>query len=111
MPRRLPLRAWLLALAPALLAALVLPRPRAEASPAPAGRVLAPALAATAARADTAALAPRPMRSVSELPSFWYTRAERTGYRATATYGETVDYLRRLAAASRWLSVQPVSIL
>lgn len=52
------------------------------------------------------ALAPHPMRAASDVPVFWQTRAERTGYRQSATYDETVEYLKRLATVSPLLRVQ-----
>jgi hypothetical protein len=36
--------------------------------------------------------------------SDWRTRAEKTGYRETSDYAETVAYCKRLAAASPWVS-------
>ncbi len=51
-------------------------------------------------------LAPRPMPALAEVPVFWQTRAERTNYRFTADYEQTVEYLRRLATASPYLRVQ-----
>ena len=70
--------------------------------------LLAPARASAQARADSAApaLAPRPMAPVLGLSTFWATRAERTGYRLTSTYDETVDYLRRLEAGSTLIHVE-----
>jgi murein tripeptide amidase MpaA len=41
----------------------------------------------------------------SSIPPEWQTRAEKTGYRETPTYEETLAYARRLAAASRWIRV------
>jgi hypothetical protein len=62
---------------------------------------------APAAAPDTLpALAPRPMQAVTDVPVFWQTVAERTGYRQTATYDQTVEYLRRLATVSSLLRVQ-----
>jgi murein tripeptide amidase MpaA len=56
--------------------------------------------------ADSLALAPRPMAPVLGLSSFWATRAERSGYRLTSTYDETVEYLRRLESGSSSIRVQ-----
>jgi len=39
------------------------------------------------------------------VPEAWQTRAERTGYRETATYDETVEFCRRLERASPWVRV------
>ena len=80
-----------LALSTVLLALAATPAPARTPAPAP---------------ADTAPLAPRAMAPTTEVPGYWFTRAERTGYRQTATYDETVAYLRRLEAASTWFSVQ-----
>ena len=68
--------------------------------------LLAPGPTSAQVRADSLALAPRPMAPVLELSAFWATRAERTGYRLTSTYDETVEYLRRLEAASTLIRVQ-----
>jgi hypothetical protein len=85
----------------AVVASLAAFSPRSTAAPAPRATA-APAPGA----ADSLVLTPRPMAPLPEVSSFWYTRAERTGYRQTATYDQTVEYLRRLPAASRWISVQ-----
>jgi hypothetical protein len=55
-------------------------------------------------RADS--LAPLPMAPVAGLSAYWATRAERSGYRLTSTYDETVEYLRRLEAGSSLIHVQ-----
>ena len=39
------------------------------------------------------------------VPSTWITPAERTAYRTTPTYDETMAYLRRLEHESRWIRV------
>ena len=85
----------------AVAASLATLPPQATAAPSPRASA-APAPGAT----DSLALTPRPMAPLPEVSSFWYTRAERTGYRQTATYDQTVEYLRRLPAASRWIGVQ-----
>jgi len=66
--------------------------------------VASPASAQT--RADSLALAPRPMAPLPGLSTFWTTRAERSGYRLTSTYDETVEYLRRLESSSSLIRVQ-----
>ena len=38
-------------------------------------------------------------------PPYWYTRAEKTGYRATADYDETMRYCRQLEAGGSWIKV------
>ena len=68
--------------------------------------LLAPGPASAQVSADSLARAPRPMAPTNTLPSFWFTRAERTGYRQTSTYDETAAYLRRLEAASSLIHVE-----
>ena len=51
---------------------------------------------------DTLLLA---MPQVNDVPLFWRTRAERTGFKATATYDETMRYLRQLEGGSDWVHV------
>src|SRR5262245_1398277 len=41
----------------------------------------------------------------SGVSAFWKTRAERTGYRQTADYDETMRYCRALEGASNWVRV------
>jgi hypothetical protein len=93
----------------AVLVALAAATPSPSRAVAPTGP--GPALRAGAPRVGTLAdtlppLTPRPMPAVADVPAFWQTRAERTGYRQTPTYDETVEYLRRLATASSFLRVQ-----
>ena len=40
------------------------------------------------------------------IPPFWRTRAERSGYRQTADYDETVRYCRMLAAGTEWIKLE-----
>lgn len=40
------------------------------------------------------------------IPSEWQTHAEKTDYRETPTYSETVAFARRLADASQWIRYQ-----
>ena len=40
------------------------------------------------------------------VPAEWLTHAEKTDYRETPTFDETVAYARRLTAASPWLRLQ-----
>ena len=78
--------------------------------------LLAVALAAAApARPDSTAPARAPARSAPALPDtlrpggippFWQTRAERSNYRLTADYDETMRYCRVLAAASPWIKLE-----
>ena len=39
----------------------------------------------------------------SDVPSEWLTRAERTGFRQTPRYDETIAFCRRLAESSEWI--------
>lgn len=53
---------------------------------------------------------PVPVRTAAgvdaPVPYYWQTRAERTQYRLTADYAETMRYLGQLEGGSRWISVQ-----
>ena len=69
----------------ALLAALAL------AAAAPAGRTAAPGSA---------------MPSPGDVPPFWRTRAERSGFQSTPDYDETMRYVRQLEGASLWIRVE-----
>ena len=62
---------------------------------APPGLSQPPASAAPPVPADT-------MR-VPEAPQYWRTRAEKTNYRQTADYDETIRYCRQLEAGSNWV--------
>lgn len=41
----------------------------------------------------------------AEIPGFWRTRAERTAWKQTADYDETMRYCRQLEGGSRWVKV------
>ena len=41
----------------------------------------------------------------STIPGYWRTRAERTNWRFTADYDETMRYCRQLEAGSRWIKL------
>ena len=41
----------------------------------------------------------------NEVPGFWRTRAERTGWKQTSDYDETMRYCRQLEGGSRWVKV------
>lgn len=41
----------------------------------------------------------------NDVPGFWRTRAERTAWRQTADYDETMRYCRQLEGGSRWIRV------
>lgn len=47
-----------------------------------------------------------PVRPPADLPpTYWKTRAEKSAYRITADYDETMRFCRLLEAASRWIKV------
>ncbi len=80
----------------------------ATATPAPAA-----ATAPTAAPSSPATSAPAPAPAApaeKPIPIYWQTKAERTGYRVTPDYEETMRYLRQLEAGSRWISVQSFGV-
>jgi hypothetical protein len=68
--------------------------------------LLAPGTTSAQILPDSLVLAPRPMAPLLGLSAFWSTRAERSGYRLTSTYDETVEYLRRIESASSLIRVQ-----
>jgi murein tripeptide amidase MpaA len=54
----------------------------------------APAVLTSPAMPDTA------------VPVFWRTRAEKTGYRVTADYDETIRFCQQMEGGSRWIDYQ-----
>ena len=74
-------------------------RATAAAAHADSARAHAPAPAGRAAPADSA-------RAAGAIPPFWQTRAERSGYRLTSDYDETMRYCRTLAAGTEWIKLQ-----
>src|SRR5258706_12180461 len=78
-----------------MLAVLLLSGLLAAAVPADSAR--RPAAAAT--RADSA-------RAPSGVPAFWQPRAERSGYRLTSDYDETMRYCRTMAAGTEWIKLE-----
>ncbi|MCC6349494.1 MAG: M14 family metallopeptidase [Candidatus Eisenbacteria bacterium] len=124
--RTLPVR--LAPVAAALLiaaAALVAGEPRAQglaaipARPDTLGRLSPARMLADSARRPVT-LPPRPVvpppRPVApdtsngpavpaDIPGFWRTRAERTAWKQTADYDETMRYCRQLEGGSRWIKV------
>ncbi|MBU0719413.1 MAG: hypothetical protein KJ749_14290 [Planctomycetes bacterium] len=50
---------------------------------------------------------PNPSRDV---PAEWLTTAERTEFRQTPRYDETIEYCRRLANASDWIDLQSFGV-
>jgi hypothetical protein len=77
---------------------------------------LALALAATPAPAKSAQSPPArtaeppvstaPAMPDTAVPSYWRTRAERSGYRVTADYDETIRFCKQMEAGSRWIQYQ-----
>jgi murein tripeptide amidase MpaA len=45
------------------------------------------------------------MPATQDVPIYWRTRAERSGFHATADYAETMRYLRLLEGGSNWVKV------
>ena len=72
---------------------------------APRGDTLEPAPDPARLVAAETPLAARPAARDSVIPFYWRTRAERTGYRQTANYEETMRYCRQIEGASRWVKV------
>lgn len=60
---------------------------------------------ATPPPVGAAAKAPEGPPVSSSIPALWLTRAERSGWRETAGYDETMRYCRQLEAASRWIKL------
>src|SRR5262245_36902248 len=40
------------------------------------------------------------------IPRIWHSRAERTKWKQTADYDETIRYCRQLEAGSRWIKLE-----
>ena len=65
------------------------------------------ARAVTRAPASPAAATSSPARPASNIiPAFWQTRAERSGYRLTSDYDETMRFCRTLAAGTEWIKLE-----
>jgi len=79
-------------------------RATAPARPNPAN---APAPLDTIAPGSAARALPAPGTSVTstDVAAYWRTKAEKTGYRQTPDYDETIRYCRQLEAASTWVRV------
>ena len=60
-----------------------------------------PPASAPAAAPETVSTAPAMPDTL--VPSFWLTRAERTRYRQTADYDETVRYCKQMEGGSNWI--------
>lgn len=52
------------------------------------------------------ALEPGTSVTSTDVPTYWQTWAERTGYRQTSDYEATMRYLRQMEAGSRWIKVE-----
>ena len=61
------------------------------------------ALAAALAPPDSMPAPSSPGAAPAAIPASWQTRAERSGYRLTGDYDETIRFCRALAAASQWV--------
>jgi murein tripeptide amidase MpaA len=79
----------------------------AHANPSRPNAANAPAPLDTIAPGSAARALPPPGTSVTsaDVPSFWRTRAEKTGYRETPDLDETVRYCKQIEAASTWVRV------
>jgi hypothetical protein len=88
-----------------MIAMLLLTGLLAAAAPQPdsAGARLAPDSTAQAPAAPAPAAAPPAQAAI---PPFWQTRAERSGYRLTSDYAETMRYCRTLAAGTEWIRLE-----
>jgi murein tripeptide amidase MpaA len=62
-----------------------------------------PASALTRPPASLSAPAPAETLSRPTIPVYWRTRAERTDYKLTSDYDETVRYCKQLEAGSNWV--------
>jgi murein tripeptide amidase MpaA len=78
----------------ALLLAVLFALPAAAAPPAAIAAAQPSAPAAASAVADTS------------IPLYWRTRAERSGYRVTPDYDETVRFCKQIEAGSRWVKFE-----
>ncbi len=58
------------------------------------------------AAAATDVVSTAPAMPDTAVPVFWRTRAERTGYRQSADYDETIRYCRQMEGGSRWIQMQ-----
>ena len=56
-------------------------------------------------QAGSASLTPEPAVDTG-IPRMWLTKAERTSWKQTADYDETMRYCRQLEAGSRWIRVE-----
>jgi murein tripeptide amidase MpaA len=85
----------------ALLLAALITFPAAAAPPA------AVATAQPSASKQTTA-APAAATAVADttIPLYWRTRAERSGYRVTPDYDETLRFCKQIEAGSRWVKVE-----
>uniref|UniRef100_A0A832MK83 Peptidase M14 n=1 Tax=Eiseniibacteriota bacterium TaxID=2212470 RepID=A0A832MK83_UNCEI len=80
--------------------------PRARAPVAPAG--LTPESVLAPFPSTQGAQSPAPGSSVTstDVPPYWQTWAERTGYRQTSDHDATMRYVRQIEAGSRWVKVE-----
>ena len=83
-------------------------KPAAPPRSAPGGKPAMPAAAkpAPAPSVETEKVSTAPAMPDTLVPAFWQTRAERTGYRFTADYDETIRFCKQLEAGTRWIQYQ-----
>ena len=48
------------------------------------------------------------MPRVEDVPAYWRTRAERTGFKSTSTYDETMRYMKMLEGGSDWVRIASI---
>ena len=80
--------------------------PGASATPSQAGGPLTGQTPATLPTGAPMRKAGSAMPGPEEVPMYWRTRAERTGYHVTPDYEETMRYLRQLAGESEWIKIE-----
>jgi hypothetical protein len=71
---------------------------------------LAPAPPASVAETQAMLDAQSVRESTAAAPRGWLTRAEQTDFRETGSYGEAVDFYRRLAASSRLARLEQIGV-
>lgn len=74
-------------------------------------RAALPALRDSVTRPSIPPRMPPPIRrdtvlTGGDVPNYWRTRAEKSNYRLTADYDESIRYARQLEAGSRWIQYQ-----
>ena len=72
--------------------------------------LLAAVMPADSTRAPAAATRSPARPAASAIPPFWQTRAERSGYRLTSDYDETMRFCRTLAAGTEWIKLESYGV-